>query len=125
MLACRPCRWSSYARPRPRLAEGELTHLDRVPVDVALARTRWEGYVAAGVAPEVAAIRPPGHLDGGDVLEVGDVIYVGRGARTDDEGGASAGYEPLVDDPAAYPTFPPVPEEHGTAVVDLVDADAG
>lgn len=32
--------------PSPHLAEGELTHLDRVPVDAALARQQWEDYVA-------------------------------------------------------------------------------
>lgn len=32
-------------RPSPLLAEGELTHLDRVPVDPALAQTQWEAYV--------------------------------------------------------------------------------
>ncbi|GAA3556599.1 N(G),N(G)-dimethylarginine dimethylaminohydrolase [Microlunatus spumicola] len=201
--------------PSPRLAEGELTHLDRVPVDPDLARTQWEGYVAAfadrgwgvveldaapehpdgvfvedalvvvdrlavltspgaasrrgelvsaragvdrliasGLDLEVAAIEPPGTLDGGDVLKVGDVLYVGRGARTNEEGirqlaalvapyghrvvavpvekvlhlksgvtalpdGTVVGYEPLVDDVAAFVPFLPVPEEHGTAVVDL------
>lgn len=29
------------------LADGELTHLARVPVDIDLARRQWEGYVAA------------------------------------------------------------------------------
>lgn len=201
--------------PSPRLADGELTHLDRVPVDPALAHEQWQGYVAAfadrgwdvvqveeapehadgvfvedtvvvfdrlavltspgvasrrgevtgteaalrrlaadGVDLEVVRITEPGHLDGGDVLKVGDVVYVGRGGRTDDEGirqltayveplgrrvvtvpvakvlhlksgvtalpdGTVVGYEPLVDDPDAFPTFLPVPEEHGTAVVDL------
>ena len=33
--------------PSPRLAEGELTHLERVPVDAALAQEQWRGYVAA------------------------------------------------------------------------------
>ncbi len=204
-------------RPSPRLAEGELTHLDRVPVDPALAGRQWEGYVAAfaahgwdvveldeapehpdgvfvedalvvvdrlaiftspgaasrrgelvsaragverlvasGFALEVAAIEPPGTLDGGDVLEVGDVLYVGRGDRTNAEGvrqlaalvepsgrrvvalpvakvlhlksgvtalpdGTVVGYEPLVDDPAVFEPFLAVPEEHGTAVVDLGD----
>jgi dimethylargininase len=203
--------------PSPRLAEGELTHLERVPVDPGLARTQWEGYVAAftahgwdvaeldaapehpdgvfvedtlvvvdrlavltspgapsrrgevastaagvarlaetGLALEVASIEPPGHLDGGDVLKVGDVLYVGRSARTDDEGirqlaalveplgrrvvtvpvtkvlhlksgvtalpdGTVVGYAPLVDDPGAFTTFLGVPDEHGTAVVDLGD----
>ncbi|WP_439592288.1 dimethylargininase [Microbacterium sp.] len=31
--------------PSPLLAEGELTHLDRVAVDPALARKQWEAYV--------------------------------------------------------------------------------
>jgi len=31
-------------------------------------------------------IRPPGTLDGGDVLKVGDTIYVGRGGRTNTDG---------------------------------------
>ncbi len=34
----------------------------------------------------VNRIRPPGTLDGGDVLKVGDTIYVGRGGRTNGEG---------------------------------------
>ena len=33
--------------PGPRLAEGLVTHVDRRPVDLALARGQWEGYVAA------------------------------------------------------------------------------
>jgi dimethylargininase len=32
-------------RPSPLLAEGELTHIDRVPVDPSLAHRQWEGYV--------------------------------------------------------------------------------
>jgi dimethylargininase len=31
-------------------------------------------------------ITPPGTLDGGDVLKVGDTVYVGRGGRTNSEG---------------------------------------
>jgi dimethylargininase len=33
-----------------------------------------------------ARITEPGHLDGGDVLQVGRTVYVGRGGRTDGEG---------------------------------------
>jgi dimethylargininase len=33
--------------PSPRLADGELTHLERVPVDPALALAQWRGYVDA------------------------------------------------------------------------------
>jgi dimethylargininase len=35
---------------------------------------------------DVARIEPPGMLDGGDVLQVGDTVYVGRGGRTNEEG---------------------------------------
>lgn len=139
--------------PSPRLAEGLLTHLERQPVDAALAAEQWHGYVAALNAngwqtvevaaapdcpdsafvedtmvvfhdtavlarpgaderrPEVAAaaaaveslgyrcvhIAAPGTLDGGDVLKVGDTIYVGLGGRTNAEGIAqlAAAFEPL------------------------------
>jgi len=199
--------------PSRRLAEGEITHLERVPVDPALARAQWERYVdqfrtrgweiveveaaddqpdgvfvedavvvfddlavlcragapsrrgelasiaaateAVGI-PSVAIVAP-GTLDGGDVLKVGRTVYVGRSSRTIDAGiaqlrgvleprgwrvvevpvtkvlhlksgvtalpdGVVVGYAPLVDDPAAFPEFLPVPEEHGTAVV-VLDED--
>jgi dimethylargininase len=129
-------------RPSPRLAEGIVTHLERVPVDVALARAQHEAYraalaeagwqvrevppaddcpdsvfvedtvvVSAGLAVltrpgaaqrraevdalepvvraaglDVARIEEPGTLDGGDVLQVGARVYVGRGGRTNAEG---------------------------------------
>ena len=128
--------------PSSRLADGELTHQQRVPVDIDLADAQWEAYVEAlraegftivdvppaddlpdsvfiedmlviigGTAvvtrpgaesrrPEVDAaeqaardlglrierIAEPGTLDGGDVLPIGDVLYVGRGGRTNAEG---------------------------------------
>lgn len=100
----------------------------------------------------VNRIREPGTLDGGDVLKVGDTIYVGRGGRTNAAGvqqlraafeplgarvvavpvaqvlhlksavtalpdGTVIGYEPLVDSPALFPRFLPVPEESGAHVV--------
>jgi dimethylargininase len=129
-------------RPGPRLAEGIVTHIDRSPLDVDLARRQHDGYVTAladhgwqvrvvppaddcpdsvfvedtvvvcaGLAvvtrpgapvrrPEtdavestvrdlgltVAHIEGPGTLDGGDVLQVGSTVYVGRGGRTNAEG---------------------------------------
>ena len=129
-------------RPSPRLAEGLVTHVQRRPVDAALAYAEWVGYVEAledagwetlevapaddcpdgvfvedmvvvyrGVAvlalpgaesrkPEVESveaavaplgyalhrIEPPGTLDGGDVLCVGEIVYVGTGGRTNPEG---------------------------------------
>ena len=139
--------------PSPRLAEGLLTHLERHPVDAALAVEQWRRYVAALNAngwqtvevaaapdcpdsafvedtmvvfgetavlarpganerrPEVAdaaaavealgyrcvPIIAPGTLDGGDVLKVGDTVYVGLGGRTNVEGIAqlAAAFEPL------------------------------
>lgn len=55
---------------------------------------------AAARYPEVAAVEPvvrdlgldvarieaPGHLDGGDVLQVGRTVYVGRSGRTNEDG---------------------------------------
>jgi dimethylargininase len=195
-------------RPGPRLTEGIVTHIDRVPVDHRLACTQWEHYVQAmegagwatvevppaddcpdavfvedavvmfrNVAvitrpgadarkPEIIEvekivddlgcstnrIHAPGTLDGGDVLKVGNTVYVGRGGRTNGEGirqlrailepigatvvavpltlvlhlksavtalpdGSIIGYAPLVDDPAFFPRFVPVPEESGAHVV--------
>ena len=40
-------RLALVRRPGPRLADGLLTHLERVPVDVDLALTQWQGYVDA------------------------------------------------------------------------------
>jgi dimethylargininase len=40
----------------------------------------------AGLDLAVARIEAPGTLDGGDVLKVGDTVYVGRGGRTNGEG---------------------------------------
>lgn len=197
-------------RPGPRLNEGLVDNIERVPVDVPLARRQWQGYVdalheagwatrevepvdgcpdavfvedsvlmfrnvAVSTRPgapsrrgEVAGTRAvveelgcsinriaePGTLEGGDVLKVGDTVYVGQGGRTNPAGiaqlrailtplGASVvtvpvtkvlhlktavtalpdgtviGYPSFVDDPAIFPRFLPVPEEHGTAVLCL------
>ncbi len=200
-------------RPGPLLAEGLLTHLERVPVDVDLARAQWDGYVAAlnaegwatievppadtcpdsvfvedtvvmygnlavisrpgaeqrkaettgteetlaGLGYRIAGITEPGTLDGGDVLKHGPRVWVGFGGRTNRAGleqlaallepegatvvgvpvtkvlhlksavtalpdGTVIGFEPLVDDPAAWEPFLPVPEEPGAHVV-LLDGE--
>ena len=44
------------------------------------------GAVVDGLGCSIDRIRSPGTLDGGDVLKVGDTVYVGRGGRTNDEG---------------------------------------
>ena len=203
-------RTALVRRPSPRLTEGVVEHIDRVPVDLDRAVAQWDGYVTAlrdagwdvrevPPSPEhpdsvfvedtvvmfrgTAVVARPGHpsrrgeeaataevlrglgarlvhlvapaaLDGGDVLKVGDTVYVGRSDRTNaaavaqlravlDPLGATVvavpvtrvlhlktavtalpdgtviGYEPVVDEPRLFPRFLPVPEEHGTAVVDL------
>ncbi len=129
-------------RPSTRMADGITTHIDRVPVDGALAARQHDAYVAAvagagwtirevaaaddmpdsafvedtvvvfgGLAVlgrlgavarraevagtetvvrslglEIARIEAPGTLDGGDVLQVGRTVYVGRGGRTNADG---------------------------------------
>ncbi len=129
-------------RTSSRLADGVLTHLERQPVDVDLARRQWQSYVDvlrdAGWSirevptldscpdcvfvedavvmfrdvaiitrpgddtrkPEIEAVEPivrelgcriarieaPGTMDGGDVLKIGDTIYIGRGGRTNQAG---------------------------------------
>lgn len=121
---------------------------------------RGELVSVAAVLPDTALavhrIELPGTLDGGDVLKVGDTVYVGRSARTNDAGieqlrtiiapagwtvvavpvtrvlhlksavtalpdGTIIGRTGNVDDAGAFPGFLDVPEEHGTAVVDLGD----
>lgn len=140
-------------RPSSRLADGEITHIERQPIDVELAQRQWEGYVAAftergwevieveaadaqpdgvfiedavivfgdiallarsgaesrrgeragaeaaarALGLEVHAIEAPGTLDGGDILKIGDRVYVGRTLRTNDAGIAQlrAVVEPL------------------------------
>jgi dimethylargininase len=133
--------------PSSRLAEGLLTHIERTPVDIDLARQQHDAYVHAlesvgwqaihvpaaddcpdsvfvedavvirdGLAvitrpgaperrPELAAveatvrdigltvarIEPPGTLDGGDVLQTEDGVYVGLGGRTNTDGIAQLG----------------------------------
>jgi dimethylargininase len=129
-------------RPSSRIAEGIVTHIDRTPVDAALAARQHAAYVSALVGAgwtirevepadelpdsafvedtlvvcdvlavltrpgaeerraevegaeaavralglEVERIEAPGTLDGGDVLQVCDRVYVGRGGRTNGEG---------------------------------------
>lgn len=40
----------------------------------------------AALVDGIARIEEPGTLDGGDVLQVGSTVYVGRGGRTNEEG---------------------------------------
>ncbi|MPZ72760.1 MAG: N(G),N(G)-dimethylarginine dimethylaminohydrolase [Nitriliruptorales bacterium] len=144
ILASSPPTTAFVRAPSPRLAEAELTFLERQDVDVERAGAQHAGYrdlllrlglevVAFPEAPDqpdgvfvedvvvvvddaailtrpgapsrrgevetvradlvrrgftVHALRQPATLDGGDVLQVGDTMYVGRTRRTNDGGAA-------------------------------------
>jgi dimethylargininase len=60
------------ASPGAQSRRGELRDAERA--------VGGQGY-------RLARIEPPGTLDGGDVLKVGERVYVGRSGRTNDEGG--------------------------------------
>jgi dimethylargininase len=47
MHSARPARRALVRRPAANLAEGQLTHIERSPVDVELALDQWRRYVAA------------------------------------------------------------------------------
>ncbi|KJL32791.1 dimethylargininase [Microbacterium azadirachtae] len=72
-------------RPSPRLAEGELTHLERVPVDPELAQRQWEAYVEVyrSLGWDVIDIDPDdAHADGvfveDTVVMFGDLALLTR-----------------------------------------------
>lgn len=129
-------------QPGSKLDDGIVDHIEKVTVDLDVAREQWRAYVGALEAhgwttievegaedcpdavfvedtvvmfrnvavisrpgddrrkPEtagtrrvveslgcpIAEIQAPGTLDGGDVLKIGDTVYVGRGGRTNAEG---------------------------------------
>lgn len=63
-------------RPSPRLAEGLVTHIARTPVDVDLARTQWEGYVAELQAEGWETVEVPPADDCPDAAFVEDTVVV-------------------------------------------------
>ena len=58
----------------------------RPGTDSRTAETEAAEQVVESLGYSINRIRPPGTLDGGDVLKVGDTVYVGRGGRTNGEG---------------------------------------
>ncbi|SNR72129.1 dimethylargininase [Actinomadura mexicana] len=65
---------------------GDLAVLGRSRVPSRRGETAGAEQAARGLGLRVERIREPGTLDGGDVLDVGGTVYVGRGARTNEEG---------------------------------------
>ena len=45
-----------------------------------------ENFLKEKIGCSIKQIQAPGTLDGGDVLKVGNIIYVGKSARTNEEG---------------------------------------
>ncbi|MFH8368144.1 dimethylargininase [Streptomyces sp. NPDC018031] len=64
-------------RPSPRLAEGLITHVDRRPVDAALALRQWRGYVEALRAHgwETVEVPPADDCPDGVFIEDALVMY--------------------------------------------------
>jgi dimethylargininase len=71
---------------------------------------------AAGTAQLAALVEPRGWTV--VPVPVTKVLHLKSGVTALPDG-TVVGYEPLVDTPHPYPRFVPVPEERGTAVVDL------
>lgn len=71
-------------RPSSRLAEGELTHLERVPVDAALALTQWRSYVDTwrGLGWDVVEVRPDEAQPDGVFVEDAVVVFGGVAVLT-------------------------------------------
>jgi dimethylargininase len=63
-------------RPSARLAEGLLTHIERVPVDVDLALRQWDGYVAALRAEGWDVVEVPPSPDCPDSVFVEDTVVM-------------------------------------------------
>ena len=62
--------------PSPRLADGEITHIDRTPVDIDLAEDQWDAYVAALANAGWDTVEVEPALDHPDSVFVEDAIVV-------------------------------------------------
>ena len=72
-----PARPLALVRPPgPRLADGLLTHLDRTPVDVDLARAQWSAYVNAFRDAGWEVLEVPAADDCPDAVFVEDAVVV-------------------------------------------------
>lgn len=63
-------------RPSPRLAEGLVTHVERVPVDVGRARSQWDGYVDVLRSVGWGVVEVPARDDCPDSVFVEDTVVV-------------------------------------------------
>ena len=65
---------------------GELAVLTRPGAPERCAELAGAEEAVSALGLEIARIEEPGTLDGGDVLQVGTTVYVGRGGRTNADG---------------------------------------
>lgn len=65
---------------------GDLAVIARPGADVRRPEVVAVRETVAGMGFRTVSIEAPGTLDGGDVLKIGDTVYVGRGGRTNDAG---------------------------------------
>lgn len=63
-------------RPSPRLADGEISHIPRTPVDAGLALEQWLGYVNAFEAAGWEVIELPPRDEHPDGVFVEDIAFV-------------------------------------------------
>ena len=68
------------------VAYGGVAVIARSGAGTRLPETAGVEASVAGLGYTVTRIEPPGTLEGGDVLKVGDTVYVGSGGRTNGEG---------------------------------------
>lgn len=71
-----PHRVALVRLPATNLAEGELTHLERTPVDAELADTQWEKYVAALEAEGFTTVEVPAADTHADSVFVEDAVVI-------------------------------------------------
>jgi len=76
-------------RPGPRLADGIVTHIERTPVDVALAARQWDEYVAAMAAHGWHTVEVPPADDCPDAVFIEDAVVVCGGVAVVTRPGAA------------------------------------
>ncbi|GAA1690385.1 N(G),N(G)-dimethylarginine dimethylaminohydrolase [Microbacterium sediminicola] len=90
-------------RPSPHLADGELTHLERVPVDADRALRQWEDYVEVFRTRGWQVIEVPAGEEFADgvfiedqIVIFGDVVVVGNAGADSRRGERAAARESAV-----------------------------
>ena len=98
----RTTRIALVRRPGPRLSEGIVTHIDRSPIDGALALRQWQNYVDAVAKCGWRVIEVPPADDCPDAVFIEDPVVMYRGVAIITRPGDDArkpetlGVEPVV-----------------------------